>query len=300
MSISGVGGYGAPDPSQLLARMLSRLSSTNSKQSGSSTTDSANSGSISGTNSPTNSGLTGTGQSGLSDQIMALLVQMQQQPGSDAAQAGAPPPPPGNDSIQQLFSAMDTDGDGKVSQQEMETYITGKGGTQDQADALFSSLTQGASGPDTSGGILEQQLASDVSQAQQAMPHHHHHHHGGPPPGADTNSGSDIASQIFSALDTNQDGKVSSDELAAAFNTSNTSDGTGTSSADTSKLFSQIDSNGDGSLSSGELGSFLTSLTNQIQSDFNTLGTFGQLAAQSYDMSAGLLNKPNSGQSSYA
>ena len=300
MSISGVGGYGAPDPSQLLARMLSRLSSTNSTQSGSSASDTSSSGSISASNSVTSSALTGTGQSGLSDQIMALLVQLQQQTGTDGTQAGAPPPPPSNDSIQQLFSAMDTDGDGKVSQQEMETYITSKGGTQDEADALFSSLTQGASGQDASASISEQQLQSDVSQAQQTMPHHHHHHHGGPPPGTDSNSSPDIASQIFGALDTNQDGKVSSDELAAAFNTSNASNGTGTSSTDTSNLFSQIDSNGDGSLSSGELGSFLTSLTNQIQSDFNTLGTFGQLAAQSYDTSAGLLNKSSNGQSSYA
>jgi Ca2+-binding EF-hand superfamily protein len=307
MSINGVGAYGAADPGQLLARMLSRLDSTNSTQSttsASSTSSTANTGSSSAaTESAASTALTGTGQSALSDQIMALLVQLQQQSPSDGAPAGTAQTPNAGNPVQNLFSAMDGDGDGTVSQKEMETYIAGKGGTQAQADALFSALNQNGGSQNASAGISEQQLGADVSQTQHA--HHHHHHHGsGAESSPDSNSGSDIASQIFGAVDTNQDGKISSDELATAFNTSNTTSGASTSastgSTDSSTLFSQVDSNGDGSVSSDEIGSFLSSLAKQTQSDFNTLGMFGQLAAQSYEASAGLLNKTGSGQSSYA
>ncbi|HEY4265371.1 MAG TPA: EF-hand domain-containing protein [Micropepsaceae bacterium] len=234
---------------------------------------------------------------------MALLVQLQQQSPTDGTQASAAQPA-ANDPVQKLFSAMDGNGDGTVSQKEMETYIGSQGGTQAQADALFSSLTQNAGAQDASGqnasaGISEQQLGADVSQTQHAG-HHHHHHGGGAGSSQDANSSSDIATQILGALDTDQDGTISSDELATAFNTNSSASGTGTSSTDSSTLFSQIDSNGDGSVTGDELGSFLSSLAQQTQSNFNTGGMFGQLAAQSYDASAGLLNKTGSGQSSYA
>jgi Ca2+-binding EF-hand superfamily protein len=117
-------------------------------------------------------------------------------------------------------------------------------------------------------------------------------------PGQDSTT--DIASQIFGALDSNQDGTVSANEFSTALATNSAGTGTGMSSTDATALFAQIDSNGDGSVTTGELGTFLTSLANQTQSDLNTLGAFGQLAAQSYDNSTSLLNKTNSGQSSYA
>ncbi|HXJ01081.1 MAG TPA: hypothetical protein VNH44_07645, partial [Micropepsaceae bacterium] len=199
-----------------------------------------------------------------------------------------------------LFSAMDANGDGTVSQAEMENYIASKGGTQAQADALYSALNQNNGGQNGSAGISEQQLAADVSQAKPAG-HHHHHHHGGQEEGAaGTNSSSDITAQIFSALDTNEDGKVSPDELSAAFAAGNSTSAQGVSSADPLALFAKIDSNRDGSATTDEVGNFLNSLAKQAQSDFNTLGMFGQLAAQSYGASANLLNKTDTAQSSYA
>jgi Ca2+-binding EF-hand superfamily protein len=307
MSISGVGAYGSASLDQIL-RMLSRLDNTSGTTSTTSSNSSTtNSGSISAApESTASSALTGTSQSSLSDQIMALLVQLQQQSTADGTQATnsnastATQTTAANDPIQQLFSAMDLNGDGVVSQAEMESYIEGKGGTQAQADALFSALNQNAGGQNGSPGISEQQLAADVSQAQH-FGHHHHHHHGGPDSGqASASSSSDIASQIFSALDTNQDGKVSAAELSAAFKTSNSTNGNGTSSTDPSSLFAQIDSNGDGSVTSDELGNFLTSLAKQALSDVSTLGAFAQLATQSYDASANLMNKADAGQSLYA
>lgn len=312
MSISGVGAYGSAGLGQILTKMLSRLDSTQSITSDSkSNPATANTGAVPAAPEGAPSvGLTGTGQSALSDQIMRLLVQLQQQNAADGTQSGTNTPAASttqaanaNDPTRQLFSAMDSNGDGVVSQAEMETYIGEKGGTQAQADALFSTLNQGANGQNGSAGISEQQLATDVAQAQHSG-HRHHHHHGGAEGGAGAtgaSSASDILSQIFSTLDQNQDGSVSADEFAAAFNSGNSASSNGAAASnDPSALFSKIDSNSDGSVTNGELGNFLTSLANQVQSDFTTLGAFGQLAVQSYGASANLLDKASTGQSSYA
>lgn len=302
MSINGVGAYGSGDLSQFLTKMLSRLDSTKSTTSStSSSSGTASTGSVSATSEGAASpALTGTSQSALSDQIMALLVQLQQQSTAGGAQAGTAQTTSANDPTQQLFSAMDANGDGTVSQAEMESYIGAKGGTQAEADTLYSALNQTAGGQNGSAGISEQQFAANISQAQPPR-HHHHHHHGGPEGGAaGSNSPSDITAQIFGALDTDKDGKVSGDEFSAAFDTGNSASGKSASSSDPSALFSQIDGNTDGSVTTGELGNFVDSLAKQAQSDFNTLGMFGQLAAQSYDTSADLLNKVGAGRSSYA
>jgi Ca2+-binding EF-hand superfamily protein len=308
MSISGVGAAGSVGVDQILARMLSRLDSTNAT---SSTSNSTSSTTNAAAVSPTAEGapppsLTGTGQSALSDQIMALLVQLQQQSNAQGAQSATTATTSttaqttnANDPVQQLFSAMDADGDGTVSQAEMEGYVEGKGGTQAQADSLFAQLNQNA-GASSGGGISEQQLGTDVSQVQHSGHRHHHHHGGSGMSQADQGSSTDIASQIFSALDGNQDGSVSKDEFSAAFATNSATSGNGTPASDPSALFAQIDGNSDGSVSSGEIGTFLASLTKQVQSDFSTLGAFGQLAVQSYDASSNLLDKTSSGQSSFA
>ncbi len=105
--------------------------------------------------------------------------------------------------LSSLISAMDTNGNGTVSQSEMESYIQGLGGTQAQADSLFSGLSQNGSGELTSS-----QLASDLQSAGAShRGHGHHHHHGS---GA---SGSDVASKLTQAMDTNGDGSTSQSEL---------------------------------------------------------------------------------------
>lgn len=90
MSISGVGAAGSVGLDQILARMLSRLDSTNATNSNADPNSTTNAGTI----SPSAEGvaptaLTGTGQSALSDQIMGVLVQLQQQSAAQAAQPGA-------------------------------------------------------------------------------------------------------------------------------------------------------------------------------------------------------------------
>ena len=309
MSISGVGASGSVGLDQILSRMLSRLDSTSATNSNTNAISSTtNAGAVSpAAESAAPAALTGTGQSTLSDQIMAVLVQLQQQSAPQGAQSGTAPTGSttaqtanANDPVQQLFSAIDANGDGTVSQTELEGYVEGKGGTQAQADALFSKLNQNAGAQNTSTGISEQQLGSDITQVQHSGHRHHHHHGGSEMSQPSQDSTTDIASQIFSGLDGNQNGTVSADEFSAALAPNSAATGTGMSSTDAPALFAQIDGNGDGSVTTGELGSFLTSLAKQVQSDFNTLGAFGQLAVQSYDNSASLLDKTNSGQSSYA
>jgi len=284
MSISSVGASGFGNPSQILALMLSRLDKTQSPDNTTMTT--------SGNAAPGNdagTALTGTDQSKLSDRILAVLVELQQQgsagesnPGN-GANAPAPSASATGNPVQQLFSAMDGNGDGVVSQSEMEGYIQAQGGTQSQADELFSSLDQNGSG-----GLSETQLTNDVAQGHRA--HHGHHHHGeASQPNADASSSTaDLASQIFGALDSDQDGTLSPDELMAEMQNSTSASGPVSRSASSGNpdLLASIDSNGNGSISNSEFSSYFASLEQQIQSDTTAMNALMQRAAQAYGSAA--------------
>jgi Ca2+-binding EF-hand superfamily protein len=70
---------------------------------------------------------------------------------------------------QTLFSQIDTNGDGSISQSELEQAVTAAGGTTQAADALYAKLD-----PNNTNGVTEQELAQALSTL---APHHHHHHH---------------------------------------------------------------------------------------------------------------------------
>ena len=109
--------------------------------------------------------------SGFSDQMQAQLIGYQAQgwPGASGPQAGGPQP--GGQLAQSLFSQIDGNGDGSISQSELEQAVTKAGGTKEGADALYAKLD-----PNGTGSVSEQQFSNSLTQA---MPHHHHHHHGG-------------------------------------------------------------------------------------------------------------------------
>jgi len=230
----------------------------------------------------------GPTRASLSDQIVNLLVQLQQA-SSGGTQAASASSTAATGPVQQLFSAMDGDGDGTISQAETEKYIEGLGGSQQQADALYSSLSQ-----DGSGGISESQLASAAAQGSQAVHHHHHGHggeHGAPPAAPASASGS--ATQVFNALDTNKDGVVNSDELAVAFATNGSTAAGGVASSNTAsdtanQLFGAMDSNSDGAVSKDEVQSFMTTLQQQVEADMKNMSTLMQMAVNSYDKAQGL------------
>jgi Ca2+-binding EF-hand superfamily protein len=301
MSISSVAALGFGDTSQILAKMLSRLdnSPATANSTGSTTFGNTSPALSSVSDTETSNALTGIDQPLLSDQIVSLLVQSQQQssaanPQSSGAvnDSSLAPASVGNTSVQQLFAAIDTNADGSISQSEMESFIEGNGGTQSQADALFSNLNQsGAS------GISESELASEAAQGHHV--HHHHHQQGG---GAESQGSSslDLASELFSASDTNQDGTLSASELAIGNSAGVSSTSPTNSGQATSNLLAQIDSNGDGSVSSNELSTFMASLEQQINSDTATMSALVGRAAQAYSLAAHVPTGSNPVEPSYA
>jgi Ca2+-binding EF-hand superfamily protein len=228
--------------------------------------------------------MTGSTQGSLSGDILMTLMAMQQQ-SSGAASSGASAASStasastlsASDPLQQLFSAMDTNGDGSVSESEMESYIEGVGGTQADADSLYSALNQtastsgtaaasGTSGSSTA-GITENQMASALQQAQsaqsgQAGGMHHHHRHGTQGGGDQADS---VANTMMQALDTNDDGSVSESEFSS-FVTAN-----GGTATDAASDFSALDTSGSGSLTSAD---FATAWSNlQAQQSSQSSGT---------------------------
>ena len=300
MSISSVGGASG-GLSQMLATMLSRLQQSQATQ----TTASASDGtttttSDASTTTTTSNALTGTDTSRLSDQIVGMLVMMQGgQPQSEPSSGATDTTDTADttDPFQKAFSSMDANGDGTISQSELESVVTSAGGTAAQADTVYTAL-----GSSSSTGISESQLAS-AAQAGGPPP-------GGPPPGgpggahrhhhgdSSSSSEADQASQIFSALDTNGDGTVSASELSASLGS--TSDATSTTASKSGSIFSTMDSDGDGSVSKNELTSYVQSLQQQSQDAQKTLSTFSALVSQSYNSALGLMSSGTTSQATCA
>ena len=228
-----VGSVGAA--SQLLSILLQKLASASStsSSSSSSTTTASVGGFQQALPGDTKKSLTPPPAPTLNGDILSALIALQAQTGSNSsASASGDGSSPG----QQLFSAMDSDGNGEVSQSEMESYIEKQGGTQAQADALYNALDRGNS----SGGISEDQMQAAATQARQAAPHHHHHGMGG------AKAGDNVANTLLQALDSGDDGSVSEDEFSDFF-TAN-----GGTAADAQNVFAQLDTSGTGGLTSAD------------------------------------------------
>jgi len=130
---------------------------------------------------------------------------------------------------QQMFSKIDTNGDGKHDADELAAMVAnGPQGGPSVEDILASADTDG------DGSISE----SEFNNAQQAPP--------GGMSGAGAMSTEDFLSQLFSQADENEDGVIDEDELAQIV-AMGPKDGP---SAD--ELLSQLDADGDGSISETE------------------------------------------------
>jgi Ca2+-binding EF-hand superfamily protein len=252
--LPAVAGFAANAASQILSSLLSALDPTTSASSASSTSSSTSGnatfacGDDSDAASPNNS-LTGSTQGQISGQVLMTLIAMQQQSGATSGTTGASATSgtTSNSPLDQLLSAMDTNGDGSVSQTEMESYIENLGGTQGEADALYRSLSQigstssaTAASSTSSTGISESQMQSALQQSNpfSGMGHHHHHHHGMSASNSSSDPADQVANNLIQAMDTNDDGSVSEDEFTS-FMTAN-----GGSTSDAQSDFASLDTSG--------------------------------------------------------
>ena len=144
-----------------------------------------------------------SGSSQLSSGVLTVLILTQEQSGGVDAGAGTSA---GNGSSleQQFFSSLDTNGNGSISQTELEKAVTVAGGTTQQADALFAKLDT------NNGGSVS---LSELAAAQK------HGHHGGHHHDADAASGSSGGSSS------------GSDPLSALLQNASATQGTGTTVA---------------------------------------------------------------------
>ena len=133
-------------------------------------------------------------------------------------------------STSEMYDKMDADGDGAVTQEE---FVAARPDdvTEEMAANLYNSFDT-----DTSGSLTESEFETAMNQAPPPPP----------PPGGGGGMGSSTEeSQTFSELDTNQDGVVSADELAAA----RPDDVTEKMAAN---LFKSLDTDGSGGLTATE------------------------------------------------
>jgi len=144
--------------------------------------------------------------------------------------AMAPPPQPGDqapdtDLADALISALDTDGDGAISSDELSSGLTSAGNTAD-SNELFSALDKNKDGT-----VSQDELTASLTPP--------------PPPPPAINS-----DELFSQLDADGDGSVTATELSSALQTSDSA----TSTTDTSAaLLKVLDSDSSGGVSSDEL-----------------------------------------------
>jgi Ca2+-binding EF-hand superfamily protein len=144
---------------------------------------------------------------------------------------------------QQMFNKIDTNGDGSIDKSEITSMI------EENASSLVNTLF-GAQDTNQDDLISSIEFESGMAKLGQEMKGT-----GGmsgaagkagpPPPPPD---------QVFDTADTNEDGVVTKDELAAVM---------GQNVGDIDKLFSQVDSDGDGSITRTEDEAFRAQMDSQ-------------------------------------
>lgn len=190
--------------------------------------------------------------------------------GQDQAQgAGGPPPPPmGNVSSEefakQLFADSDTDGDGKLSADELKTMVENGPQGGPSAEKLMSKLDT-----DGDGSVSESEFTA-----------------GAPKQGAQSAGGGSGASaeKVFSSLDTNEDGYISQAEWEAATGGDSSSTKTASSASDVFNSILEKISNGTGNSSTSDSAS-KTSTTTAAAELLSAIQSYLQLSSQSFGKS---------------
>jgi Ca2+-binding EF-hand superfamily protein len=151
----------------------------------------------------------------------------------------------------ELFDKLDTNGDGKIDTLELSALASKKGKGFDAAEFMKKVDANG------DGSISESEsdayLTAKENAKRSASPGpvngngHGGHHHGGGPRGA-SKSDEKSTTKVYDKLDTNKDGVVSLEELAAGLDKKQIA----VSDEQKKDMFTKIDSNNDGSIDQTE------------------------------------------------
>lgn len=96
----------------------------------------------------------GAGKYSLSSETMAFLLTVQQTSGDSTGARSAGRGGAGADGrIDQVFRAMDTDGDGRIGRAEFVSFIEARGGTTSFAERMFTKIDATAQGFITRDGL---------------------------------------------------------------------------------------------------------------------------------------------------
>ena len=155
------------------------------------------------------------------------LSQLLQQSGSSSSSSTS--------SSKNLFSSIDTNGDGTINSSELETFLSTLGGTSSSSNGVTQSQLDSLS-------LLS--LFQDAQQLDSAT-------------GTTTS-----ADQLFNKI-ADGDGSISKSEFETFVSNLEGQSGSSASSSGTSaadRLFSAIDTNGDGSISKSEFETFVSSM----------------------------------------
>ncbi|MFI8226212.1 XopAW family type III secretion system calcium-binding effector [Pseudomonas sp. NPDC085632] len=173
----------------------------------------------------------------------------------------------------ELFARLDSNGDGAVDQDELKSTLS-----QNSDDGLLVNLSKqfGDLDSDDSGSLSAEEMTAMAP----------------PPPPHDQAPDTDLADALISALDTDGDGAINSDELSSGL----TSAG---STANSNELFSALDKNKDGTVSQDELTASLNPPPPpppQINSDelFSQLDADGDGSVTATELSSALQTSSNS------
>jgi Ca2+-binding EF-hand superfamily protein len=219
-------------------------------------------------------------QSLLSGNAMAVLMLMSPQGGmqfssdtGDSSGYGQQP------SAADMYSSMDTDGDGSVSKVE---FLAARPDdmSEDDATKVYDKIdTTGT------GSITEEQFADSMknmaAQRQGGMPL-------APPPQDSSSGSSQSPDEVFDSLDTNKDGSVSEAEFLAGRPDDVTDD-------QASNLFDSIDTEGTGSITNDQFDSYVSNALGQDQTDTTAAGTDDGSLADLTDLAGAFSFDPSKG-----
>lgn len=150
--------------------------------------------------------------------------------------------PSASDVASDLIDALDTDGDGEVSAEEISAAFSSAGLDDSNVASALSEIDTDANGA-LSADELTTAISSDMEARGPKGPPP-----GGPPPGGGGGMSADeTASSILDAFDADDDDSLSMDEILSALGQDENSDG------GLSTIFASLDGDGDGSINASEL-----------------------------------------------